>query len=134
MGGLHFTRIKETCLYVKDLEATKEFYHGKLGLEVIGFVSDRHVFFRAGESVLLCFIADSTKPTGGTLPAHYGSGNLHFAFETTDEEYEKWKEQIRRVGIDIEQETTWRDNRKSFYFRDPDGNLAEIVMQGIWDK
>jgi catechol 2,3-dioxygenase-like lactoylglutathione lyase family enzyme len=127
-----FTRIKETCLYVKDLEATRVFYHEKLGLEVIGSVKDRHVFFRAGESVLLCFIAESTKEEG-TLPPHYGSGHLHFAFETSAEYYPVWKEKIEKQGIKIEQEVTWKGNRKSFYFRDPDGHLAEIVMEGIWD-
>jgi len=128
---LHFTRIKEICLYVKDLDRTKEFYHGKLGLEVIGFVKDRHVFFKAGQSVLLCFLSDSTK-NESSLPSHYGNGNLHFAFETTSQQYDAWKEKITNEGIVIEHEATW-GNLKSFYFRDPDGHLAEIAMEGIWD-
>ncbi|HXH19222.1 MAG TPA: VOC family protein [Chitinophagales bacterium] len=127
---LSFIRIKETCLYVKDLNRTKQFYHGKLGLEVIGFVKDRHIFFRAGESVLLCFISDSTK-TEDTLPSHHGSGNLHFAFETTKKQYEAWKAKIKSEGIEIEQEAKWGE-LKSFYFRDPDGHLVEIAMEGIW--
>jgi len=129
---LRFTRIKETCLYVKDLDRTKQFYHGKLGLEIIGFVKDRHVFFRAGDSVLLCFISDTTKKEASIAP-HYGSGNLHFAFEAPNEQYESWKEKISSEGISIELEATWKDGLKSFYFRDPDGHLAEIVMEGIWD-
>lgn len=127
------TKIKEACLYVGNLNRTKGFYQNKLGLEVIGFVEDRHIFFRAGESVLLCFISDTTK-NDTKLPPHYGSGNLHFAFETTIKQYELWKEKIRSGGIVIEQEVEWGRGLKSFYFRDPDNHLVEIVMPGIWEK
>ena len=128
---LNFTQIKETCLYVKDLHRTRGFYEGKLGLECIGLVEGRHVFFRAGTSVLLCFIAEATK-TDTKLPPHYGSGSQHFAFETDNSQYEAWKEKIKTEGITIEQEAEWPRGGRSFYFRDPDDNLAEIVMQGIW--
>ena len=73
---MEILQIKETCLYVKDLEATRLFYAGKLGLEIIGEVADRHVFFRAGRSVLLCFLPEASKKAETLLP-HYGTGNLH---------------------------------------------------------
>ena len=28
---------------------------------------------------------------------------------------------------------TWKDGLKSFYFRDPDRHVVEIVTKGIWD-
>ncbi len=129
---LQITKIKETCLYVSDLEATKEFYHDKLGLPLITLVKNRHVFFRAGSSVLLCFIAETTKQEE-RLPPHYGEGQLHFAFEVPENQYEVWKEKVQKAGIKIEQEMLWRANIKSFYFRDPDGHLAEIVTHALWD-
>jgi catechol 2,3-dioxygenase-like lactoylglutathione lyase family enzyme len=91
-------QIKETCLYVTDLDRTTQFYHEGLGLPVIGRVEGRHVFFRAGTSVLLCFIADKTKEDQD-LPPHYGSGHLHMAFEVTPADYETWKEKVRQAGI-----------------------------------
>jgi len=129
---LQFTRIKETCLYVSDLHKTRAFYEGMLGMEVIGWADGRHVFFRAGESVLLCFISESTK-SETKLPSHHGSGHLHFAFETATDQYEPWKKKIKSQGIIIEQETVWGSNLRSFYFRDPDDHLVEIVMEGIWE-
>ena len=101
-------------------------------MEVIAFAEGRHVFFRVGKSVLLCFLPESTR-NEVKLPPHYGSGKLHFALETPYEQYEAWKNKIIKAGIIIEQETDWSGNLKSFYFRDPDGHLAEIVMEGIWD-
>ncbi|MDX5481975.1 MAG: VOC family protein [Hymenobacteraceae bacterium] len=130
---MEIKKIKETCLYVKDLEASRIFYHDKLGLEVIGQVKDRHIFFRAGASVLLCFIAEASGK-GGTLPPHYGSGQLHLAFEVEKEQYEPWKDKIKSLDIPIEQEYDWGKGYLSFYFRDTDQHLLEVVMEGMWER
>ncbi len=129
--ALSFTKIKETCIYVQDLEETKAFYHDQLGLPVVSHVEGRHIFFRAGVSMLLCFIAEATEQDEH-LPPHYGSGQLHFAFETEVANYEEWKAKIQEIGLQVEKEVFWRDNLKSFYFRDPDNHSVEIVMRGIW--
>ncbi len=124
--------VKETCLYVSDLEKSRNFYHNLLGLEEIGFVENRHIFFRAGNSVLLCFIAEATI-NDTHLPQHFGSGNQHLAFEVSLEEYEKWKENISGLKIPVEHVHEWPRGFQSFYFRDPDGNLLEIIQPGMWD-
>ncbi|MDZ7693786.1 MAG: VOC family protein [Balneolaceae bacterium] len=87
---MQFSQIKETCLYVQDLDKTEAFYKNKLQLDVIGKEEGRHVFFRVGSSVLLCFIADATKKED-VLPAHYGQGSLHIAFEVPKEQYKEIK-------------------------------------------
>lgn len=131
--NMEIKKIKETCLYVKDLALCRRFYESKLGLPVIGEVKGRHIFFRAGASVLLCFIAEMSRK-GGTLPPHYGAGQMHLAFEVQREEYENWKEKISSHGILIEQEYDWGKGFLSFYFRDPDQHLLEVVMEGMWEK
>lgn len=130
---MNFLHIKETCIYVTDLERTEAFYHEKLGLKVIGRVEGRHVFFRAGSSVLLCFIAQHTSDKSSKLPVHGAKGCVHFAFEIKPGEYQKTKHEIIDAGIMIEHEQNWREDLCSFYFRDPDGNLIEIAQKGIWD-
>ena len=129
---MDFTQIKETCIYVQDLQRTKDFYAGILNLPVISVKENRHIFFRAGTSVLLCFIAETTK-NETKLPPHYGYGNIHFALEVDSrEKYDYWKKRIaEKVGI--EHEAEWKNGLKSFYFRDPDGNSVEIVEKGIWE-
>jgi len=52
---MDFLKIKETCLYVRDLERARQFYHDRLGLPVISYLSGKHLFLRAGGSVLLLF-------------------------------------------------------------------------------
>lgn len=129
---MNITRIKETCLYIKDLDATEAFYHAKLGLPLISKVAGRHIFFRAGESVLLCFIAEKTEQEK-SLPPHGARGSVHFAFEVEKEEYDKALHKIRREHIPVLHEHTWGTGLRSFYFHDPDENLVEIIEEGLWE-
>jgi len=129
---LDIIKIKETCLYVRDLKKTKEFYNGLLKFPVIGEVEGRHVFFRAGSSVLLCFIAEAAA-MAVKLPPHHGSGNLHLAFEVNKADYTATKEYLEQASIPIEQEYDWGKGFLSFYFRDPDNHLLEVVMEGMWE-
>lgn len=126
------SQIKETCLYIADLHKTEKFYQDKLGLSVISKIDHRHIFFRAGQSVLLCFLPEVTK-NESQLPPHYAYGKQHIAFETTQEEYLSWKEKIKELEIPILHEQEWKGGLESFYFHDPDGHVLEIVPKGIWD-
>jgi len=125
-------QIKETCLYINDLAKAKAFYNDLLGLPLINEVPDRHIFFRAGTSVLLCFIPEVTKHEE-KLPSHFAHGPQHLAFEVTQSEYEKWRQKILDAKIEITHEQEWKDGLMSFYFEDPFGNVLEIVPNGIWE-
>ncbi len=127
--GLH--QIKETCLYVSDLDTTRSFYEDILGLEVIHYKPGRHLFFKVGKDVLLFFNPDATA-TDEELPPHHGKGEQHVAFECSKEEYEQWKLHLGRHQIEIEKEVDWPNGGKSFYFRDPERLCLEIVQPGIW--
>lgn len=130
---MEFQKIKETCLYVHDLEKAKSFYHKILGLPVISHVAGKHLFLRVGGSVLLLFNPDDSK-TKTSPPAHFGGGKQHFAFEIKESDYQKWKTEIAAKGIAIIDEITWPSGKKSFYFNDPEGNVLEILPElGIWD-
>ena len=130
---MHIRQIKETCLYVADLDRTQHFYHHLLGLPLIGRVEGRHVFFRAGSSVLLCFIAAKTA-VDTQLPPHGSSGPGHLAFEVEAVEYERWKAHLQETGITVEYEQEWRQGQRSCYFRDPDEHLLEMVTSGLWER
>lgn len=130
---MQIKQIKESCLYVSELERSKNFYTTVLGFEMIGFVPGRHVFFKVGSSVLLCFLNAATMHDEH-LPAHDGNGHLHIAFEVEKCDYEAFKEMLVNKNIVIEHEHSWPGGFLSFYFRDPDGHLLEIVQPGMWDQ
>lgn len=129
---MNITHIKETCLYVTDLDKTSDFYHGKLGFPIIAKKVDRHIFFRVGQSVLLCFIAATTKDDT-VLPPHFASGHQHLAFQVSKQEYEHHKSLLKTHKIEIIHEEKWSEGIKSFYFLDPDKHVLEIVPEGMWD-
>lgn len=130
---MNILSIKETCIYVTDLERTKNFYSTLLGLPLISLVQSRHVFFRAGNSVLLCFIAEQTRKEA-RVPPHGATGSVHFAFEVSKAEYPKALQQVKTAGIEILHEHEWSEELHSFYFHDPDKNLVEIIQEGLWES
>jgi catechol-2,3-dioxygenase len=129
---MNFLKIKETCLYIHDLELAKKFYHEILELPIITYSPGKHIFFRAGASVLLCFNPEDSKMKKSP-PGHYGGGKQHFAFEVTKAEYENSKQMILAKGIKITDTLHWNDGQESFYFEDFEGNILEIEPAGIWD-
>jgi catechol 2,3-dioxygenase-like lactoylglutathione lyase family enzyme len=129
---LKIKAVTETAIYVNDLQATEEFYKTILGLRVIGKEAGRHVFFQVGEaSVLLAFVAETTLK-GDLLPAHGASGAGHFALGIEADALDAWRQLLQGHGVTIEQEVEWPKGGKSLYFRDPAGNLVELVTPGIW--
>jgi len=130
---MEINKIKETCLYVQDLNTTQQFYESALGFPVIGMRKGRHVFFKAGSSVLLCFIPEVTKEEQ-ELPPHFAYGPQHIAFEIPPNTYTSWRAKIALAGVKIIHEQSWGGQLKSFYFHDPEGNLLEIVPEGMWDS
>ncbi|HEX9649959.1 MAG TPA: VOC family protein [Cyclobacteriaceae bacterium] len=129
---MNITKIKETCLYSDDLEQTKFFYTKYLGLKVINYLEGKHLFLRAGSSVLLFFNPEDSR-LKETPPPHFGEGKMHVAFEVSKEDYEKCRLEIENAGIQITHEEIWPGNLRSFYFNDPNGHVLEIVPPGLWE-
>lgn len=129
---IKFLQIKETCLYINDLEGARKFYCETLGLQEINYLPNKHLFLRVGASVLLLFNPEDSK-LKQSPPPHFGGGHQHFAFEVEESEYEAAKRKILSLGITIIDEVTWKSGKKSFYFNDPEENVLEIVPKdGIW--
>jgi catechol 2,3-dioxygenase-like lactoylglutathione lyase family enzyme len=126
------TGILETVLYVADIDVAERFYRDVMALRPIGKEPGRHAFFRVGSGVLLLFRAERTRRSA-SVPPHGAEGEIHVCFTTTAEEYETWKGRIREHRIAIEKEAEWPSGR-SFYFRDPDGNLLELANTDIWPR
>lgn len=129
---MKFTQIKEICLYISDLDLAEDFYGDILELPVISKVAGRHIFFRCGESVLLCFIPEVTAKDQ-QLPPHFVKGKQHIAFEVNKKDYLATQTKLLSRGIRVSHEQEWRDQLKSFYFEDPFGHVLEVVPTGIWD-
>jgi catechol-2,3-dioxygenase len=132
-----FRKIVETCIYSSELEKLKNFYINNIGLQFFSEEPGRHVFLKAGKSMLLIFNPDSTTNKNQIMfPTHGAStppASVHFALEIEKEDYENAKNILILNKIEIEKELTWGNEKlKSIYFRDPSRNLVEFITNGNW--
>jgi catechol 2,3-dioxygenase-like lactoylglutathione lyase family enzyme len=130
------TGVLETGIYVDDVSRSVEFYCRIFGFEPL--VGDQRfcALSVAGRDVFLIFKKGGTlqpmQLPGGVLPAHDGSGQMHFAFSVPEAELAAWEERLIQNGVAIESRVTWPRGGRSIYFRDPDGHLAELITPGCW--
>ena len=128
-------KVVETCIYCSDLQSMKNVYVRILGLSVIQEEQDRLIFLKAGKSMLLIFDPMQTRTNNGSLPVHGAltpPSSIHFAMEIEEQEYHASKQLLASNKIAMEKEVNWDSQAKSIYFRDPAGNLVELITPGAW--
>jgi catechol 2,3-dioxygenase-like lactoylglutathione lyase family enzyme len=130
---MKFSMIIETCIYSSNLKEMKLFYKDKIGLESLSEDANRHVFFKVGKSMLLIFNPEVTLNERDTIHGAITPPSIvHFAFGIKEDEFKTIKQAILDEKINIEKETVWENGGVSIYFRDPGGNLVEIITEGTW--
>jgi catechol-2,3-dioxygenase len=132
---MKINKVVETCIYSSDLQSMKKFYLEIVGLSVIQEERDKLIFLKAGKSMLLIFDPSRTSINNDVLPTHGAltpPSSIHFAMEIEEQEYQPCKEHLERNGIAIQKEVDWNGKTKSLYFRDPAGNLVELITSGAW--
>lgn len=116
-GVLHFS------LPVSDLDRSRKFYEGLLGMKVVE-QSPRMVFLQTGDNYFI--LAKGNSPLKYDAPQ---STPVHHAFKVKPEEFQAAIDDLRKNGIEVfniedrNQGVFWGPQA---YFLDPDGNKLEI--------
>jgi catechol 2,3-dioxygenase-like lactoylglutathione lyase family enzyme len=128
--------ILETALYVADLERAAGFYETVFGFDRIAGDDRFCAFGVADKQVLLLFkhggSRDAKQISGGKIPPHDASGQIHMALAIDQAQWAPWLERLAVLGIPIESEVQWPRGGRSLYFRDLDRHLLELVTPGCW--
>jgi catechol 2,3-dioxygenase-like lactoylglutathione lyase family enzyme len=127
--------VLETALYYEpgQREEMEGLYRDVLGLKLVARWGDGTAL-RIGGGVLLLFDREKLA-TRDEPPADHGShGPDHSCLLAPEGAYEAWKARLADHGIEIAHEATWSEGLRSFYFRDPAGNLLEIAEADIWPR
>jgi len=116
-GVLHFS------LPVTDLDRSRKFYEGVLGLKVVE-QSPRMVFLQTGDDYLILAKGNDLMKydTSKSTPVHH-------AFKVKPEEFHSSIDDLRKNGVEvfnIEERNTGVFWGPQAYFLDPDGNKLEI--------
>src|SRR5947208_13119006 len=78
---------------------------------------------------------DMGNTSSAQLPTHGAftpPSIIHFALEIEKQNYDTAKHMLNEKSVKIEKKETWEKDTKSIYFRDPAGNLIEIITTGSW--
>src|ERR1700730_10027053 len=125
------TGVLETCLPVDNVEEAAHFYERLFGFRRMVSNERLCAFDVSAGSVLLLFRRGGTLTplvtAGGIIPAHGGSGPLHFAFAIRQQDIAAWQQRLTEAGIVIESSVRWDLGGQSLYFRDLDNHLVELV-------
>lgn len=113
--------LKETSLYVTDLEGAERFYEDVIGLRVARRVEAQQSAFHYGDTTLILFQAaaagvESTEPGQVTFGISRG-------------EVAPWRHRLQEQGVPIVEEATWPNGMQSIIFCDPAGNKIHLRTQ-----
>jgi catechol 2,3-dioxygenase-like lactoylglutathione lyase family enzyme len=125
--------VLETVLYHDSgaREDMERFYGDLLGLVAVSRWPDG-VAFRVGDGVLLIFDRERLADRTGPIADHGTSGPDHACLRARGGAYEQLRERLAAGGVRIVHEQQWPGGGRSFYFKDPAGNLLEIADRDIW--
>jgi catechol 2,3-dioxygenase-like lactoylglutathione lyase family enzyme len=116
--------MRHVALFVQNFEEVERFYVDLLGMKVEWRPDPDNVYLTSGNDNLALHRAPS-----GFDPA--GSQRLdHIGFVLrSPADVDRWHEFLRARGVPIRAAPrTHRDGARSFYCRDPDGNVVQLIF------
>jgi catechol 2,3-dioxygenase-like lactoylglutathione lyase family enzyme len=115
--------IRHVALNVRDVQKSVQFYSGVLGMKLEWMPDPENAYLTSGHDNLALHKAlAGTEPGTNQLVHHIG------VVVRNPEDVDKWAERLRNLGVSLAQEPkTHRDGARSFYFRDPDGLLIQLI-------
>lgn len=109
------------ALKVTDIDAALAFYQGDVGLKIEWRPDADNVYLTGGRDNLALHRVDRVDPAAGSLD--------HFGFVLrSPADVDRWAAWLAQRGRTIAQAPkTHRDGARSFYARDPAGNLVQFI-------
>jgi len=114
--------MRHVALNVADLAACEQFYVELLGMAVEWRPDDDNLYLTSGNDNLALHRAGAACADAGQRLDHIGF------FIASAEQVDQWHDFLRAGGVTMVAEPrTHRDGARSFYCRDPEGTVVQII-------
>ena len=115
--------LRHAALFVKDVDRSVDFYRDVFGMELEWRPDADNVYLTSGtDNLALHRLPPDQEPCAIRTLDHIG-----FVVRNA-EDVDRWADHVRSFGCELaKQPKTHRDGARSFYFRDPDGILIQII-------
>lgn len=125
--------VLESALYYphSQREAVLAFYERTLGMRQVASW-DNGCAYRLGQGVLLLFDLELLSGQGGPVSDHGAAAGGHVCLVAEAGEYDGVRERVAAAGAEITHDHEWPRGGRSFYFKDPAGNLLEVADSDLW--
>jgi len=118
-----FMGLRHVALNVRNVRRSLEFYSNVLGMKLEWMPDEENAYLTSGQDNLaLHQLPQPSEPGQVQMVHHIGFVVRH------PENVDAWADRVRKQGIALAAEPkTHRDGARSFYFRDPDGLLIQLI-------
>lgn len=114
--------LRHVALWVQEYDACEHFYVQLLGMQVEWRSDADNVYLTGGRDNLALHRA-----TGTFAPGQQHLDHIGFILRAADN-VDAWFDYLKANGVTILKEPkTHRDGARSFYCRDPDGNVVQFI-------
>ena len=118
-----FLGLRHVALNVRDVRKSLEFYSKVFGMELEWMPDEENAYLTSGQDNL----ALHKLPAGSEPGAVQMVDHIGFVVRNPSD-VDTWAARVRSHGVPLAQEPkTHRDGARSFYFRDPDGLLIQLI-------
>ena|ERR1051326_897133 len=118
-----FLGLRHVALNVRDVKKSVDFYTRVLGMRVEWEPDDDNVYLTSGaDNLAIHRLTDPDKLGPVQSVDHIG-----FVVRTA-QDVDVWANRIKELGVPfVKEPKTHRDGARSFYFKDPDGLLIQLI-------
>jgi catechol 2,3-dioxygenase-like lactoylglutathione lyase family enzyme len=114
---------------VKDMEAAKKFYEGTLGLKQTGTDDPSGTMYKSGDSMVFVYPSEYAGTNKATA-ASWGVGDdLEAIIEDLKAKGVSFEHYDNLPGVTLQGDVHVMGELKAAWFKDPDGNILNLVNQ-----
>lgn len=118
--------IRHIALTVRDINLSIAFYEGIMGMRIVWQPDGTNAYLSSGSDILALH-----QPATPPAAEKAGESRLdHFGFLVAKaSDVDEWARRLESLAVKpVQGPKTHRDGSRSVYFRDPDGNLIQLLF------